>query len=75
MADLASFEHKFMRKLEHNRIVSVSAIVDLRKEYGLTEEQVDTILEQAVTYGIGFADVVFIYAKKIDAVAICSFQP
>jgi len=64
MADLASFESEFMSKLKHDRMIFIWEIEQIGKKHGLTQDQITRILTQAMLSGIGFADVVFIYARE-----------
>ncbi len=64
MADLASFESEFMNKLRRNKMIFIWEIEQIGKKHGLTQDQVERILAQAMLSGIGFADVVFVYARE-----------
>ena len=53
-----------MSKLRRDRIVFVSEILGLGKQYGLTKERVLRIIEQAELSGVGFRAETFVYAMK-----------
>ena len=64
MADLASFDIEFTKKLKDEKLLLVSEIYDLGKRHGLSESQVERIIEQAETWGLGFREVVFVYLEQ-----------
>jgi hypothetical protein len=64
-ADLAGFDAEFMEKLKKDRLMFVSEVVDIGKRHGLTESQVDRILEQAERSGVGTRDEVFICLESV----------
>lgn len=59
---MAGFDTEFMAKLRKDRLVFVSEVVEMGKKHGLSESQVERILEQAERSGVGFRDIVFVCA-------------
>ena len=66
MADFASFYEEFIERLKRDRMMFVSEIVALGNMHGLSEPQVQRVIAQAVSSGLGFLEASFIYVKVPD---------
>jgi hypothetical protein len=64
LADLAAFDTEFTKRLKDERLLLVSEIYDLGKRHGLSESQVERIIGQAETSGLGFREVAFVYLEQ-----------
>ena len=62
-ADLTGFESEFLVRLKTARLLFVSEIVKLGEAHGLSEEQVERVLEHAERSGLGFSETVFVYSE------------
>ncbi len=62
-SDVNGFESEFIERLKTARLLFVSEIVKLGKAHGLSEEQVDRILEHAEMSGLGFRETVFVCSE------------
>lgn len=60
IADFVGFDAEFMLKLRHDRLVFVTEVLEIGKKHGLSEGQVDRILEEAEKSGVGIRDEAFV---------------
>jgi len=62
-ADVTGFESEFLKRLKTARLLFVSEIVKLGKAHGLSEEQVERVLEHAERSSLGFSETVFVCSE------------
>jgi len=65
IADLAGFDAEFMSRLRKDRLMFLSEVLETGKKHGLSESQVDRILEQAENSGVGLREEVFLCTESV----------
>ena len=64
IADLAGFDTEFMTKLRRDRLIFISEVAEIGRKHGLSDAQVERVLEQAEKMGVGLRDDDFVCLEQ-----------